>query len=88
MHIDQNTKNIQKSYCLTVLAEHGGLTKELFRKINEGDEDAMREVYVCRQNKIREQAEKLTDPVEKELTLSQIDSIQEVLDSLSAILKV
>ena len=86
LHIDQHTKALQKSYCKTVLAEHGQLTKDLFDKINAGDEHAMRQVYTDQQERIRQQAERIADPTEKEITLSQVESIQEVLDALHEIL--
>lgn len=86
MHIDSHTKELQKSYCKTVLAEHGELTKELYDKINSGDEPTMRAVYTAQQQRIRDWAEKLENPRDKEITLTQVDSIQEVLDSLSKIL--
>jgi len=86
MHIDQYTKEIQKSYCKTVLAEHGQLTKELYDKINAGDEPTMRQVYIDQQQRIRERAEKIDNTTNKEITLSQVDSIQEVLDALRDIL--
>lgn len=86
LHIDQHTKALQKSYCKTVLAEHGQLTKDLFDKINAGDEKAMRQVYTDQQQRIRQQAERITDPIEKQITLTQVDSIQEVLNALPNIL--
>lgn len=86
MHIDQNTKYLQQAYCKTVLAEQGQLTKDLFDKINAGDEETMRRVYVAQQERIRLQAERITNATDKQITLTQIDSIQEVLDALSDIL--
>jgi len=62
LHIDQHTKALQKSYCKTVLAEHGQLTKDLFDKINAGDEKAMRQVYTDQQQRIRQQAERISRP--------------------------
>lgn len=88
MHIDHRTKEIQKSYCKTVLAEHGQLTKELSDKIDSGDEEAMRCVYTEQQKRIRGQAEKIENSIDKKITLTQVDSIQEVLDALSEILNV
>ncbi len=87
MHIDQNTKYLQQAYCKTVLAEHGELTKELFDKINAGDEETMRRVYVSQQERIRLQAERITNATDKQITLTQVDSIQEVLNALSKILE-
>jgi hypothetical protein len=86
LHIDQNTKYLQQAYCKTVLAEQGQLTKDLFDKINAGDEETMRRVYVAQQERIRLQAERITNATDKQITLTQIDSIQEVLDALSDIL--
>lgn len=86
MHIDEHTKKMQKIYCRTVLAEHGELTKDLYEKINAGDEVTMRKVYLEQQQRIRDRAAKIQNPADKELTLSQVESIQEVLDSLSDIL--
>jgi len=86
LHIDRNTKYLQQAYCKTVLAEQGQLTKDLFDKINAGDEETMRRVYVAQQERIRLQAERITNATDKQITLTQIDSIQEVLDALSDIL--
>lgn len=86
MHIDQYTKIVQKCYCRTVLAEHGTLTKELLNKINSGDEETMRAVYHAQQERIRQVAERMNSQEDKEVTLSQVDSIQEILDVLTEIL--
>ncbi|NBQ39809.1 MAG: hypothetical protein EBU34_08515 [Alphaproteobacteria bacterium] len=86
LHIDQHTKALQKSYCQTVLAERGQLRKDLFDKINAGDEKAMQQVYMDQQQRIRQQAELITDPIDKQITLTQVDSIQEVLNALPDIL--
>jgi uncharacterized protein (UPF0218 family) len=86
LHIDQHTKELQKAYCRTLLAEHGLLTKELFDKINAGDEQTMRRVYTDQQQRIRRQAESIENPTDKKITLTQIDSIQEVLNALPEIL--
>lgn len=87
MIVDQRQKEIQKAYCKTVLAEHGELTQELYNKINDGDEAVMRKVYLEQQKRIRDKANELNDQESKKLTLSQVDSIQEVLNSLSDILR-
>lgn len=86
MHIDQYTKELQKAYCRTVLAEHGQLTKELFDMINTGDEATMRRVYTDQQERIRQQAGTITNQIDKQITLTAVDSIQEVLDALNDIL--
>ena len=86
MHVDQHTKELQKSYCKTVLAGHGLLTKGLLDKINAGDEATMRRIYIDQQERIRQQAEKISNPTDKQVTLTQVDSIQEVLDALTRIL--
>jgi hypothetical protein len=86
MNIDSNTKDIQKNYCRTILASEGKLTKELFDKINSGDEAAIREVLKYQKQKIIDSANKITDEVNRDLTLTQADSIQEVLDCLDQIL--
>jgi len=86
LHIDRYTKELIKSYCRTLLAEHGLLTEELFNKINSGDEETMRQVCISQQDRIRDQAQTISDPIIKEITLSQINSIQEVLDALPEIL--
>jgi len=86
MHINEYTKEIQKQYCKTVLAEHGQLTREVVAKIDAGDEEAMRRVYIAQQQRIKDRADKIIDPEERRLTLSQIDSVQEVLDALREIL--
>lgn len=87
MDINQYTKESQKLYCKTVLAEHGQLTKEIFDKINAGDEGVMRRVYIAQQQRIQQIADQIEDLVEREIVLTQIDSIQEVLDVLPIILK-
>jgi len=46
----------------------------------------MRRVYIAQQQRIKYQANKIIDPEERQLTLSQIDSVQEVLDALREIL--
>ena len=84
--IDSYSKVIQKGYCQTVLAEHGRLTKELNDKIDSGDEATMRWVYGLQQERIRFEANKIVDQRNKEITLSRVDSIQEVLDVLNEIL--
>lgn len=86
MHIDQHTKDLQKAYCRTLLAEHGQLTKELLDKINAGDEETMRRVYTEQQQRIRRQAETIENPTDKQITLTQVNSIQEVVDALPNIL--
>lgn len=86
MHIDQYTKVMQKSYCRTVLAERGELTQELADKINSGDETTMRAVYLDQQQRIRDFADHMKNMEDKAVTLSQVDSIQEVLDVLTEIL--
>ena len=86
MHIDKHSKELQKAYCRTVLAEHGQLTKEQFDKINAGDEETMRRVYTDQQQRIRRQAEQIENPTDKKITLTQVESIQEVLDALPKIL--
>lgn len=86
LHVDQHTKELQKAYCKTVLAEHGQLTKALFDKINAGDEATVRRVYTDQQQRILRHAETITEPMDKQITLTQIDSIQEVLDALPSIL--
>lgn len=86
MHIDRHTKELQKAYCKTLLAEHGLLTTKLFEKINSGDEETMRCVYIDQQERIRQQAGKIQNQADKEITLTQVDSIQEVLDALHEIL--
>ena len=86
LQIDQHTKALHKSYCKTVLAEHGQLTKDLFDKINAGDEETMRQVYTDQQERIRQQAELIADLTERQITLTQVNSIQEVLDVLPDIL--
>lgn len=86
LHIDQHTKELQKAYCRTLLTEHSQLTKELFDRINAGDEETMRCVYTDQQQKIRQQAETIENSIEKQITLTQADSIQEVLDALPNIL--
>lgn len=86
MYVDKHTKELQKAYCKTVLAEHGQLTKELFDKINAGDEATMRRVYTDQQQRIRERAKTIEDPTNRQITLTQVDSIQEVLDALTTIL--
>lgn len=79
-------ERVAKAYCRTLLAEHGQLTKALFDKINAGDEATMRRVYADQQERIRRIAETITDPTDKRITLTQVDSIQEVLDALPSIL--
>jgi hypothetical protein len=86
LHIDQHTKYLQQAYCRTVLAEQGQLTKELFDKINAGDEETMRRVYVAQQERIRQQADRIANPTDRQITLTQVGSIQEVLDALPKIL--
>lgn len=86
MHIDKHSKELQKAYCRTVLAEQGQLTKELFDKINSGDEEVMRRVYTEQQQRIRQQAKQIKNEIDRKITLTQVDSIQEVLDTLSEIL--
>lgn len=86
MYVDQYTKELQKRYCITLLAEHGQLTKALFDKINAGDEATMRQIYTDQQKRIRDRAESITDPTDKRITLTQVESIQEVLDALPTIL--
>lgn len=86
MHIDPHTKELQKAYCRTLLAEHGQLTKALFDKINAGDEAIMRRIYTDQQQRIRHQAETISDPTDKLITLTQVDSIQEILNALPSIL--
>ena len=86
IQINEYTKEIQKQYCKTVLAEQGQLTKDLVAKIDAGDEEVMRRVYIAQQQRIKYQANKIIDPEERQLTLSQIDSVQEVLDALREIL--
>jgi len=86
LHIDKHSKELQKAYCRTVLAEHGQLTKEQFDKINAGDEETMRRVYTDQQQRIRRQAEQIENPTDKKITLTQVESIQEVLDALPKIL--
>jgi hypothetical protein len=86
MKIDENSKRIQKGYCQTVLAENGRLTKELNDKIEAGDINVMRQVYVDQQERIRQIAAKIDNPTDKEITLSRVNSIQEVLDNLTEIL--
>ncbi len=46
----------------------------------------MRRVYADQQERIRRIAETITDPTDKRITLTQVDSIQEVLDALPSIL--
>lgn len=86
MHIDKHSKELQKAYCRTVLAEHGQLTKERFDKINAGDEETMRRVYTDQQQRIRRQAGQIENQTDRQITLTQVDSIQEVLDALPEIL--
>jgi vacuolar-type H+-ATPase subunit H len=86
MHIDKNTKDMQKGYCKTVLASQGKLTKDLFDKINNGDEAVIRQVFKDQQQRINNEASKISDLANKEVTLTQVDSIQEVLDCLTEIL--
>lgn len=87
MHIDSNTKYLQMGYCKAVLAEHGQLTKELFDKINAGDEQTMRSAYIGQQERIRQKATTIENSVNRQITLTQVESIQEVLDALPEILK-
>lgn len=77
---------MQKAYCRTLLAEHGQLTKELSDKINAGDEETMRRVYSDQQQRIRQQSETIENPTDKQITLTQVDSIQEILNALPNIL--
>lgn len=86
MHIDQYTKEQQKGYCRTVLATQGKLTKALFDKINAGDEATLLKIYEDQQDAIRKSAESIEDEEDRKVTLTQIDSIQEVLDCLNEIL--
>lgn len=87
MNIDKYTKESQKLYCKTVLAEHGQLTEEKFRKINAGDEEVMRGVYIAQQQRIKQRADQIKDLSEREIMLTQVGSLQEVLDALTQILK-
>lgn len=87
MIVNENTKIVQKIYCKTVLAEQGELTKELFDKIDDGDQEVMIKVYADQQDRIRNVANRIGNIEDQELILSQIDSIQEVLDNLEEILK-
>ena len=86
MHINQHTKELQKAYCKTLLAEHGQLTRELFDKINAGDEETMRRIYADQQQRIRLQAKNIVSDEDRRITLTQVESIQEVLDALPSIL--
>jgi len=86
LHINQHTKELQKAYCKTLLAEHGQLTRELFDKINAGDEETMRRIYADQQQRIRLQAKNIVSDEDRRITLTQVESIQEVLDALPSIL--
>ncbi len=46
----------------------------------------MRCVYTDQQQRIRRQAETIKNPTDKQITLTQVDSIQEVLNALPKIL--
>lgn len=86
MYIDNNSLNNIKGYCRTLLASEGKLTRELFDKINKGDDAVIREVLENQMKKIIDSADQIKNEENKKLTLTQTDSIQEVLDALPEIL--
>ena len=79
MYVDEHTKVLQKSYCKTVLAEHGQLTEELYGKINSENEATMRKVYMDQQNRIKECAEKIDNPTNKKITLHKLIAFKKYL---------
>lgn len=77
---------MQKGYCKTVLASQGKLTKELFDKINNGDEPTMRRIFEEQKQIIIDSTQNITNKVGRSITLTQADSVQEVLDNLTEML--
>lgn len=86
MHVDRYTKELQKAYCKVLLAGQGKLTKEIYDRINAGDEETIRRVYIEQQHNIRRCAESIENATDRQICLTQIESIQEVLDALPSIL--
>ncbi len=86
MDIDKNSLINIKGYCRTLLASDGKLTRELFDKINEGDEAIIKKVLADQKQKIIDSANQIENKENKNLTLTQADSVQEVLDAFPEIL--
>ncbi len=86
MHIDSNTKYLQKAYCRTLLASEGKLTRSLYDRIEGGDELTIRGILESHKLKIVEIARTIENSEDRIITLTQADSVQEVIDRLPQIL--
>lgn len=86
MYVDTNTKEDIKRYCRTLLAGKGQLTQAIYEKIIAGDETTIRKILDDQKKEIINAANQISNQYDKDLTLTQADSVQEVLDQLSEIL--
>jgi len=80
-------KHIVKGYSKTILSSRGQLTQPIKDKIDAGDEQTIKDVLNERKDELLDEASKETDPIKKQEINSQSDSVQEVIDNLSAVLR-
>lgn len=86
MHVDSNMKYLQKAYCRTLLASEGKLTRTIYDLIEGGDEPTIRGILEGHKKKIVETANTIESLEDRAITLTQADSVQEVIDHLPQIL--
>lgn len=87
MLIDVRTKEQVKGYCRHSWAAQGKLTKEISDQICAEDEGTLRRILEDQKARIVAAAEEIEDNANKEVTLSQAGSVQEVIDNLEELLK-
>lgn len=87
MHIDSRTKEEVKGYCRHSWAAQGKLTEKISDKIVAEDEATLRMILEDQKARIISAAKRIEDKRNKQVTLSQADSVQEVLGNLEELLK-
>ncbi|MDP3517871.1 MAG: hypothetical protein Q8S94_11960 [Pseudohongiella sp.] len=87
MIINAQNKEQVKGYCRHSWAAQGKLTKEISDQICAEDDSTLRRILEDQKARIVQAAETIEDIADREITLSQAESIQEVIDNLEKLLK-